>query len=214
MGAPTSTMPAQWVPGQTESRACCISYPTETLSVLSLPHPASPTPPSRPLTNPANTKPCAFTAVFRHLERSLPQPRQTFVALQGPPLPLGNLPPVTPHSLYTSTQKWGHRVPERGRDTKRWLSWPGQCPPGSWPDTAELAKHCLGEETGPQPTLTSPRLTDHLSLWREKNQRKGRGTYKSALTKPFPSVSKTLKAWRMVSSGSVPRNSTYRQGES
>lgn len=33
-------------------------------------------------------------------------------------------------------------------------------------------------------------------------------TYKSALTTPFPSVSNTLKACSMVSSGSVPRGST------
>ena len=66
-----------------------------------------------------------------------------------------------------------------------------------------------GQETGLRPTLTRPQSIYHLRLWGEKAEE----TYKSALTKPFPSVSKTLKAWRMVSSGSVPRSSTHRQGE-
>lgn len=64
--------------------------------------------------------------------------------------------------------------------------------------------------THPDPTPV------HLSpetLGREKPKQKAEETYKSALTKPFPSVSNTLKAWRMVSSGSVPRSSTHRQGE-
>lgn len=77
----------------------------------------------------------------------------------------------------------------------------------------QLAESWAGEETvlHPRPYVT-PACSSSEALERAKLNQRAEETYKSALMKPFPSVSNTLKAWRIVSSGSVPRSNMHETG--